>query len=182
MIQINTLYSLEDVQAFYFITEDLRILNSKTGAYLSIWTSKRGYPSVSLQRTCGGRVKTVPMHKIAALAFVNNGPYQLIEHLNDDKLDYRPCNLKFSTPEANGRNAFATGAHARKGTAYEATLTTGERFYGFLTDIAKMSGISQNSLYWHAKQGNSTFTPKGTDIKVTLKRIGQQTIEMGPGA
>lgn len=98
MIQICTLKSLENVKPFYYITENLKIVNMISGREKSIWFSKRGgYPMVSLEQYGSDRPKNVPIHKIVALAFIDNrDDYTLIEHLDDNPSNYHPSNLMFS--------------------------------------------------------------------------------------
>lgn len=170
MIQISSLYSLEDVQDYYFITDSLEVVNTITGNPLAINTNKRGYPVVFLQLKKGSSMerKQVFMHKIVALAFIHNGPYILIEHIDDNKLDYRPENLKFSNHSANGKNAFITGKHIRHEQVFNAILANGSEYQGTMKELAKVTGIPRATLYDRFYKGCTTTNPRSRLYSVTV--------------
>ncbi len=162
MIQISSLYSLEDVQDYYFITDSLEVVNIATGTILAITPNKRGYPVVFLQLKKGSSMerKQVFMHKIVALAFINNGSYILIEHIDDNKLDYRPENLKFSDHSSNGKNAFVTGKHLRYEQVFNVILANGDKYQGTMKELAMVTGIPRATLYDRYYKGCPTTNPR----------------------
>lgn len=186
MIQINKLYSLDDIKDYYYITDDYKILNLETGAEIKIWISVRGYPCVSLQRKESYRTgRNIPVHKIVALAFINNSPYTLIEHIDDNKLDYRPNNLKFSNKSENGKSAFRNGLRYGVCKVYKVNFTDSSVMVGKASTIAKVMNIPKGFLYWRAskarKPGDTTYVNGKHNIN-SITYIGQQTIELGSGA
>lgn len=93
MIQISSLWSLENIEDFYFITESKKVININTGQIKKPTKSKkRGYWYYTLQ-TKDKKQKKVYVHKIIALAFIKNQPYEIIEHLDDDKDNNEISNL-----------------------------------------------------------------------------------------
>ena len=110
-IKICTLWSLEKVKPNYtFDLDDRRIYNEKTGLPLREMKDSGGYRKVELQ-TVGKKTKPlyVRIHKIVALAMIHNGPYELIEHLDDDKENNDPGNLAFSTHRENAISMLRNG-------------------------------------------------------------------------
>lgn len=158
MIQICTLKSLENVKPFYYITEDLQILNAKTYSPKSIWYCKRGgYPMVSLEQYGSKHPRNIPMHKIVALAFIENrDDYILIEHLDDNPMNYKPENLMFSNHSNNGKRAFINGHTNREESLYYVSLWDGPTCIGTMKEISEWTGISRMTLYDHLyKKRNS---------------------------
>ena len=109
MIQINQLYSLENISDCYYINEQFQIININTGKIKSLSLGKRGYLYVSLNEKITNRQVKVYLHKIIALAFINNGPYEAINHIDGNKLNCHPSNLEFCTKAYNTRHAFEHG-------------------------------------------------------------------------
>ena len=70
----------------------IRLLSQKIDRY--------GYPVVALSR--GGVVKHIPVHRLVAMAFVEN-PYNkpCVNHINEDKTDNRAVNLEWVTVKEN---------------------------------------------------------------------------------
>lgn len=151
MIQICTLKSLENVKPFYYITKDLEIINANNNNVKSIWYSKRGgYPMVSLEQYGSKKSRNVPVHKIVALAFIENrDDYILIEHLDDNPLNYKPENLMFSNHSNNGKRAFINGHPNRVEKLYFVSLWNGFMCIGTMKEISKWTGIKRMTLYDH---------------------------------
>lgn len=182
MIQINTLYSLENVQDFYYLDEkNLEIVNILTKKTKTISINKRGYPVVYLQRKDRIHQQNVPMHKIVALALIKNAPYKVIEHKNDNKLDYRPENLTFSNQKNNALRAFDNKKRIVSARVFKVVTIKGMIYTGTIREISKKSGISVGTLYdnflYRCKDGNCTeITQKKSGI-FSIVEIGVQTIE-----
>ena len=183
MIRISSLYSLENVSDCYFFDEhSLSVINITTGNKKTISVNKRGYPVVYLQRKNGKHQMNIPMHKIVALACINNGKYSIIEHLNDNKLDYRPENLAFSSQKNNSLRAFDNKKRMCKARTFKVVTTDGDSFCGTMREISKLSGIPMGTLYDNLiyRCSDTGICPKLTQIKTGLLSIiatGQQTIE-----
>lgn len=148
MVQICTLKSLEMVKSFYYITKDLRVINNNTGSTKAIWLSKRGgYPMVSLEQIGSKYPKNIPIHKIVALAFIENrDDYILIEHLDDNPLNYDPENLMFSDHSANGKRAFVNGHSNRIEHMFFISTADGGCCIGTMKEISEWLGISRGTL------------------------------------
>lgn len=101
MIQVNTLYGLENVSSCYWVTNDGSIINKNTGNVKSQTLGKRGYYYVSLNEKKTNRQVKVPVHKIIALAFIKNEPYQDINHKDGNKQNNAIENLEFCTRQRN---------------------------------------------------------------------------------
>lgn len=179
MIKINTLYSLENVSdCYYFDTDTFDVINVKANTRKTICISARGYPVVHLERKDRVHCQNVPMHKIVALAMIHNGPYELIEHLNDNKLDYRPENLAFSCQKNNILRAIDNGLKECFARTFQITLRNGLVFNGTMREIAKLSKIAMGTLYDNLiyKRTTDGECPKSRKIKSIIE-TGQQTIE-----
>jgi len=89
------------------------------------------------------------MHKLVALAFIKNAPYNIIEHINDDKLDYRPKNLRFSNQSQNVFSAIRNGKKPIIERTFKLLLKNGKIYIGSMKEIAKKTGIARATLYCH---------------------------------
>ena len=87
------------------------------------------------------------INKIIALARINNAPYSIIEHVNDNPLDLRVENLKFSSMEQNIKSAFINGHRNTSSALFRVELFNGDVLEGTLKQIAKQTGISRITLY-----------------------------------
>lgn len=163
MIQINTLYSLQDIQSYYYITNEYKIINTITGREKKITVGKRNYPYVTLA-TGGKRDKKVYMHKLVALSFIKNEPYELIEHKDDNTLNYIKENLVFGTHRTNGINAFKTGLVKRKEKVFE-LFYNNKTYRGTIKELVIQTGISKSTLYDNYYKNR----PKGLKIEEVVQ-------------
>lgn len=170
MIQINSLYSLEDVKDYYYVTEDLKIVNINTNYVKKYSKDYQGYPYVTLESNRGSNMK-VFVHKIIALAFIENKEYILIEHKDDNVENYSIENLEFGNHSTNGKNAFRTGLHKRKEKIFEVTMKeSGDIYTGTIKELVMSTGIPKGTLYDNSYKNRSR--------KFTIKELtGQSTIE-----
>lgn len=166
MIQISSLYSLENIADYYYITSNLDVINIVTNVRKRPTVGKRGYPYVTLQCKDHSAMK-IPMYKIVALGFINNDPYTLIEHLDDDKLNYQVNNLKFSNKSANGKRAFVNGLRIKGGKVYEFESSSGQWYMTTLSEISVLTGIPKGTLYDRA----IGRTPNGPDRKYGIVKL-----------
>lgn len=150
MVRICSLYSLENIDASYFITEALEIVDINRNKKIKPWVSVRGYPTVTLRADTNSprKCRNIPMHRIVALAFIENKPHVLVEHIDDNKLDYRPENLKFGTKSSNGKNAFTTGCQKRPERKYRLELIDGTVYEGTAKELSAQTGITRSILYY----------------------------------
>ena len=148
-VKINTLHSLEDVKDAYVITDNLQIINTETGYVKKLWNNKGGYPCVTLEvKTPNTPGKNIPMHKIVALAFIENKEsYDLIEHLNDNKSDYSINNLMFSNHSNNGKRAFKNKCVIRNEAVYKIVANDLTIHIGTMKELSKELNISRATLY-----------------------------------
>ena len=119
------------------------------------------------------------MHHLIALAYIKNEPYDVIEHLDDNPMNYNVDNLMFSNQLHNVKRSInnKTFQTNRKENIYNVILLDGTRFNGTMKEIAKKSNIDRKTLY-NAYYANKSY--RNTQ-SVTLK-TGQQTIENIPTA
>lgn len=143
---INKLYSLDDISVRYVLTSDNLVYNTSSKKFVSINITMSGYPYVTLI-TKFGRWRKVTLHKIIALARICNGPYEIIEHLNDNPLDLRVSNLKFSTFRNNSLTAFKNGHRDCPAKRFHLVLKDGREFDGTMRELTTYTGIPRITLY-----------------------------------
>lgn len=173
MKKVNELYSLETVSDIYYVTKDLKVINITNGREKTVSIGKRGYPYVTLETKDDKANKKVFLHKIIALAFIENRPYELIEHLDDNPLNYSIENLAFSTHSKNAKRAFKNGKIDRqKKEKYYKVTVNNEVFYGTVKELSKKTGIHKNDLYRNAKTNHiKSFTIKQISRPSTIENI-----------
>ena len=156
MVQISSLYSLENIQDYYSVIDENTVVNTQTNKIKTPTKSKqRGYWYYTFQ-TKNGKQQKVPVHKINALAFIANKPYDLIEHIDDDKDNNNITNLRFSNHSKNGKSAFKNGCHNRNEQIFIVTDRCGKTYIGTSKEIAKQSNIPRSTIYYAYYQKNKT--------------------------
>lgn len=98
----------------YAITDTLHVLNKSTGKYLKPQLSGSGYPVVCLRYN--GHNTYHSMHVLVA-KYILGITGQVIEHKDDNKLNYSPDNLMASTQVANITKALGRAVIGTKGTS-----------------------------------------------------------------
>ena len=148
-VPLNTLYGLQDVRDYYFLTMNNLVYNKDSNTYCAITITQSGYPyvTVALGDIGSNLWKKVTLHKIIALARINNASYSVIEHINDNPLDLRVENLKFSSMEQNIKSAFINGHRNTSSALFRVELFNGGVLEGTLKQIAQQTGISRITLY-----------------------------------
>lgn len=147
MIQISSLWSLEDIEDFYYVVDENTVINSNTGRIKKATKSKqRGYWYYTLQKKDKTN-KKVYVHKINALAFINNGPYELIEHIDDNKDNNKVNNLLFSNKSKNAKSAFKNNKINRKEKIIEIITFDNEIHQGTIKELSKKLNIPKGTLY-----------------------------------
>lgn len=174
-MKINELYSLGHISPCYELNENNEVINTVTGATKKVTIGTRGYPYVSLNsKDQENRQVKVPVHKIVALARINNGPYTLIEHLNDDKLNYDVSNLAFSNKKNNSLHAIDNGKRLIKSATFQVGDTNDFVVYeGPIKEIANHTNIPKSTLYMHLYSGGTS-----SDGSLVVEKLeGQSTNE-----
>lgn len=151
MIKINSLKSLENVSDIYYIKDNLEIINITNGYIKKLWKNHDGYPMVTLELKDKSSKKSsinIPMHKIVALAFIDNREsYELIEHLNDIKDDFSVNNLMFSNKSENGKRAFLNGHPNRIDSIFKVTLANNSVYTGTMKELSVVLNMSKATIY-----------------------------------
>lgn len=97
----------------YGIYEDGRILNLKSGRFLSPWITDSGYLRVEL--TYQGTKKKYLVHRLVASLFVHNEDKQrkTVNHIDGDKFNNHKDNLEWATDKENNAHAASIGLKAK---------------------------------------------------------------------
>lgn len=175
LVTISTLRDYDTISDVYALDMDtLDVINTKTGKKKSINILKANrYPVVYLS-TKGGRKRNVTMHRLVARAFYGNDAEGCVEHLNDDRSDYRPENLLFSTTKRNSMRAFENGKRDIPVRIFRLQMCDGRVFVGPMKGIASEVGISRATLYDHFLYKRDSRVRSGIESIIVA---GQQTIE-----
>lgn len=92
----------------YWVTNTGRVWSDKSGRWLKPHRNEKGYPVLQLYDR--GRCRGTYVHQLVAAAFLGPKPVGMeTRHLNGDKQDNRPENLRYGTPRENRRDAFEHG-------------------------------------------------------------------------
>ena len=178
-IPINTLYALEDIRDCYFLTMYNLVMNIQTRKYCSVNITNRGYLYVTMGvKPNGSNIwRKVTLHKIIALGRIHNGPYECIEHINDNPFDLRVANLRFSTQQENSLSSFVNGRHVCDSNIFRVTLFDGRVYEGTFREISLLTGIPRATLYYRYANGplETPFRPN-QQVK-SIELIGVYTPE-----
>ena len=176
MIQINTLYGFENVKGFYYL-KGYDVYNVVTDHIKALCRlNKVRYPYVSLEQHNNISSKKAMMHHLIALAYINNGPFVLVEHLDDNLLNYNVSNLLFSDQQNNVKRAFENGHTNKYEYIYKVTMKSGENYTGTMKELTELTGVPRQTLYCIHYENRS-----GRKVESMIK-VGQQTIERIPAA
>lgn len=147
-MKISELYSLENISDMYEVRDDFEVYNIKTGLKKKATKNKRdGYMYYTLS-TKDKKVKKVYKHKIIALAFIENKPYELINHIDGNKENNLPSNLEFSDHKGNYYHAKEHGLIPEKECAiYTLELFCGDVLEGTMEELHKKTKIPLMTLY-----------------------------------
>ena len=102
--------------------------------------------------------QSVKYHKIVALALIHNGPYELIEHIDDNKLNNDVSNLKFSNKYDNFESAKQNEKLKRTRSIFEIEFYDGRIVRGNLDELHDQTGIPDATLYDFVA-GRGSFRP-----------------------
>lgn len=164
MIRVSSLYSLENIQDYYFIDNNLNVMNIETGHVKKATKSKRdGYLYYTLIDKDHGS-KKVYAHKIVALAFIRNEEYILINHIDGDKANNSVENLEFANKSQNSKHAYELGLVVKPTETYKLVLKNGEVHIGTIKELNKVTGISSGTLYDNVYQNRESRKIKNIEI------------------
>lgn len=159
MIRINTLYSLSEISDCYYINLKGEVINAKTN-YIKIQTlGKRGYYYVSLNKKNTNKPVKVPIHKIIALAFINNGPYECINHIDGNKKNNSINNLEFCSQRYNVQHAWNNKLIIRTEKLFNVLKTDNSIISGTMKELSKILNIPKGTLYdlFYKQKGSSKY-------------------------
>lgn len=176
MIKINTLYSLENISDCYYVREDGQIININTGHVKKQTLGPRGYYYVSLNEKVTNRQVKVTVHKIIALAFISNGPYEDINHRDGNKQNNAVENLEFCTQRENVIHAWQHGLIVRKERVFRANFEN-YALIGTMKQLAKEMGANRATLYSCFYQKRSCRMHGMINIVEVFDKEGLETIE-----
>lgn len=175
-IPLNTLYSLHEVRPYYFLTKNNLIFNKESNSYCAVNIYHSGYPyvTVALGELGSNLWKQITLHKIIALARICNGSYECVEHVNDNPLDLRVKNLKFSNQLSNSRSSFINGHRDTPSALFRVELFDGRILEGTLKQIQESTGISRITLYDRFYKGPREFATNSRQKVKSVVKIGQE--------
>lgn len=90
--------------------------------------------------------KKVPIHKIVALAFIKNLPYEVINHKDGNKLNNEIINLEFVSQQQNCRHAWNNGLSKRHEKIFE-IMYQNKIYDGTMKDLSKTLNVPRATLY-----------------------------------
>ena len=84
----------------YFILEDGKVYNSKTGRYLKPSVAPSGYCRVNLSKN--GQIKTFYIHRLVAEYYIPNpNKYKEVNHIDENKSNNKIDNLEWVEHKTN---------------------------------------------------------------------------------
>lgn len=147
MKKINELYGLEWASDCYYIDDNQNIINVNTNSVKAKTIGKRGYYYVTLNRKCDNKQIKVFLHRIIALAFIGNHEYEVINHIDGNKLNNAISNLEFCTQKHNIRHAFKFGLVNRKERLFKIDFFNGQTAIMTAKQAHETFGIPRITLY-----------------------------------
>jgi hypothetical protein len=119
-----------------------------------------GYLRTMLKRDCDGKIHTVKVHRLVALAFIDNPENKPhVNHLNGIRNDNRALNLEWCTRSENAKHSFKIGLSSNKGDKNPAASLTDEQVREILNNYEfgkkTRKGMTKQQI---AEKYNTTFT------------------------
>lgn len=109
--------TIPEFSELYLISNDGDVYSVRSGKCLKPKKSKKGYYRIGLAK--GGKVKNISIHRLVALAFINNPLNKpTVNHINEIKSDNRVENLEWATSKEQNMHGTRI-ERARKHTNYK---------------------------------------------------------------
>ena len=139
----------------YYITEDGKVYNAKTGRYLKVTLRPVGYCAVNLSKN--GVYKSFYVHRLVAEAFIPNPEHKpYINHIDENKSNNHISNLEWCTQKENinagtviQRRAKACGQPIQcveTGQIFESYAAAGRFINSDKSDIRKVANNPRRTL------------------------------------
>ena len=146
-VQINSLYGFENVKDFYWLI-GYDVVNVSTGRKLKYSLHKGKTPFFAFATKDKTRDKKALLHHLLALAYMRNAPFEAVEHIDANPLNYDISNLRFVPysvlmSHANKRKAYKK----RSCRIFEVTLKNGEIHTGSIPELSARLGIDKQTFY-----------------------------------
>jgi hypothetical protein len=125
----------------YYACSTGEIYSNKTRKYLKPWTDKKGYHRAKI--SIKGKTKTWLWHRLISLAWYGKSELS-VDHINGNKKDNRPENLRYIHTLENHRLAVASGK-IRKGLNHYSSKFTKEDV-DKIRELAIEAKISQEKI------------------------------------
>lgn len=161
----------------YLVTDTGRVYSLKSGKYLKLHVDKDGYLRVGLYRQ---KRYLKGVHRLVAEAFIENLENKpTVDHINRNKTDNRPENLRWADISEQNKNKDFTEKRRehnrsagkiggkKRGEQLAVNIIeikgSSEIFYNSMTDVPN---IGKTTLSYHITNGEKEFWAKGRHFKV----------------
>lgn len=156
---------LDNICMHYAISSNGRILNLSTRMFLNpTYPSNGAYPFITLRHS--GKIYRFTLHRLIAELFVENKDPKncvFVNHINENKNDFRAKNLEWVTPSENVLYSIKTGTNKNCGETSKSSKITEEIANkiceliqeGYRTcEIVSILGVNRNTIR-HIREGDT---------------------------
>lgn len=148
MHKINSLRGLHTINDQYYLDGECNIINIDTNYIKKQTLGKRGYFYVSLAEKGTGRQIKVPVHRLVALVFIENpNNYEIVNHIDGNKLNNAISNLEWCTQSYNIQHAHDKGLSIHHGEIFNVKFIDGSSYSNSLRCIETKFKIPYQTLY-----------------------------------
>ena len=148
MINLEKWKNIKGYEGFYQVSNQGRVYSIKDDKIINEYINNHGYKFVVLSKYKFGW-KSYYVHRLVAEAFVNNSnikEYNVVNHINEDKLDNSYDNLEWTTREENARLA----------NSISVKCVETNKVYRSMTEAAKECNTHVNSISCAVRGKNKT--------------------------